>query len=116
VQWPLLIAMFLSLVLFSYYTFYYIRMFGSTKDPYTIACFIFIILTLIARVTLRGACLLIAEIHYQTNLFDILVGNTEDDINHDTLVFTYLASRVIPHWFFDIAIETNAIRWCYVLS
>jgi hypothetical protein len=116
VQWPLEIAMFLSLILFIYYTYSYIRMFGNTKDPYTIACFVFLILSLISRVFLRGACMLIAAIYYKTSLFQLLVANTDDGVIHTILAFSYLASRVIPHWFFDIAIEINVIRWCYVLS
>lgn len=42
-----------SLGVFIYFVFKYTRRFKDSKDPYTIACFIFIILAILVKIILK---------------------------------------------------------------
>ena len=55
----LLVLETLTLFIFIYFVNKYTRQFKDSKDPYTIACFVFIILTVISKVLLRGVYLIL---------------------------------------------------------
>lgn len=88
-----------SLVIFIYFVVKYTRRFQEAKDPYTIACFIFIIIGILIKLIIKL---------YSVNPFGC---------GDDCFLVSYCTAQIsyyLPTGIFTVAILINVFRWILI--
>ena len=95
-----------ALVIFIYFVNKYTHKFKESKDPYTIACFIFIILTIVSKVVTRTAYLIMKNCASDDECLQI-----EQFANCIGQVSYYLPTGLLT-----IAVLINVCRWLLLIN
>jgi len=102
-------------LLFFLLLYYFIRYLKQVedRDAYSVACWAFLLLTLLVRVFVRLVFMVVSHFYFQENIKAFL----QDPFRHDTsgVKCIYVTSSVLPIWFFTIAVLINLVRWFHLV-
>jgi hypothetical protein len=108
-QWLFIVLQILALAYFNYYTFlYYKSLQGNRPDPLSIACFLFVELTLFAKTMLRSIAIISINVEYPNKTLDDALSSLSSD---NPLLCNYNLAYFFGIMFFTQALILNAVRW-----